>query len=147
MPLPFFVLNFFFLALIHGLFIHLTFASSTVQPWLHSAFLIAVACYLLFFSFFRRKIKSVRQILSALIIAGTLFYWVWSVGIIVATIIVAKPTASHVHFLYGTSSVQFLKYDNHTASFFLIAFVPLFLLNIIINLILRKWLFPKKTKI
>lgn len=146
MTLRFSLLNFCFLALTHGLFIHLTSASQTVQPWLHGAFLIAFAYYLICFFFLRRKTKSVKQILSSLTIAGLAFYSIWSIGIIVATRIVANPTAAHVHFLYGTSSVQFLEYNNNTTLFFLLAFVPPFLLNILSNVVLKKWLFPKKQR-
>jgi hypothetical protein len=48
-----------------------------------------------------------------------------------------------VAFFYGTSGTQFFHF-HEAAIFCLIAFIPAFVLNLLTNVILRKWLFSKK---
>jgi hypothetical protein len=85
MILRFAVLNLSFLWLAQWLFIRLTSASPNVQPFLHGAFGIAASSYLLGVYFLGRQRASLRLRLVQLGIAGIVFYFVWSIGIVGVT--------------------------------------------------------------
>ncbi len=148
MTLRFALLNLFFLGVAQWLFVQLTYASPSVQPFLNCAFGVAASCYLLWAYFFIRPRATLRLYLIHLSLAYIIFYFVWSIGIVSATKL-ASHVATHgsregVAFFYGTSSVQFLEFNNNSNAFFLFASIPPFAFNILANVILRRWLFSKQ---
>jgi hypothetical protein len=147
MILRFAVLNLSFLWLAQWLFIRLTSASPNVQPFLHGALGIAASSYLLGVYFLGRQRASLRLRLVQLGIAGIVFYFVWSIGIVGVTHLASNLetgfSKAGVAFFYGTSGTQFFHF-HEAAIFCLIAFIPAFVLNLLANVMLRKWLFPKR---
>jgi hypothetical protein len=147
MTLRFALLNLFFLGLAQWLFVQLTYASPSVQPFLNCAFGVAASCYLLGAYFFIRPRATLRLYLIHLGLAYIIFYFVWSIGIVSATKLASHVTThgsrEGVAFFYGTSSVQFVEFNNNSHAFFLLASIPPFVLNLLANVIFRKWIFSK----
>ncbi|HEY9694559.1 MAG TPA: hypothetical protein V6D15_20355 [Oculatellaceae cyanobacterium] len=144
MTLRFYLLNFFFLATAQWLFLYLTQASRDVQPLLHGVFLLAVCFYLIYAYLFLSKSASIGLCIAHLSIAGTIFYLVWSVGIVATTHLALRLSGAQGALFYGTSGTQFYRYWGDTL-FCLITFLPGFGLNMLANITLRKWLFRKTT--
>jgi hypothetical protein len=123
------------------------FSSPNVQPFLPGAFGIAISSYLLGVYFLRRPRASLRLRLVQLGIAGIVFYFVWSMGIVGATHLASKLetgfSKAEVAFFYGTSGTQFFHF-HEAAVFCLIGFMPAFVLNLLANVILKKWPFSKR---
>jgi hypothetical protein len=141
MTLRFYLVNIFFLATAQWLFFYFTQASSDVEPWLHSVFLLAACFYLIYTYIFLRKPTSLMLCIAHLSIAGSIFYLVWSVGIVAATHLAAfRLYGGKGALFYGTSGTQFYRYWSDTL-FCLIAFLPGFGVNMLTNLTFRKWLF------
>jgi hypothetical protein len=141
MTLRFALLNLSFLSLAQWLFIRFTSASPNVQPFLHGAFGIAASSYLLGVYFLGRQRASLTLRLVQLGIAGIVFYFVWSMGIVGATHLASNLetgfSEAGVAFFYGTSGTQFNQF-HEAVIFCLIAFMPAFVLNLLANVILKK---------
>jgi hypothetical protein len=105
------------------------------------------ACRPLNVYFLGRQRASLRLRLVQLGIAGIVFYFVWSIGIVGVTHLASNLetgfSKAGVAFFYGTSGTQFFHF-HEAAIFCLIAFIPAFVLNLLANVMLRKWLFPKR---
>ncbi|HEY9596351.1 MAG TPA: hypothetical protein V6D33_01615 [Cyanophyceae cyanobacterium] len=148
MTLRFALLNLSVLSFVQWLFIKLTSASPDVQPFLHGAFGIAASIYLLGVYVLRRQKASLMLRLVHLTIAGIVFYLVWSLGIVGATHLASNLATGFSKtkgaLFYGTSGTQFFHF-HEAAIFCLIAFLPVFVLNLVVNVMLRNWLFPKRT--
>jgi len=114
---------------------------------LHGALGIAASSYLLGVYFLGRQRASLRLRLVQLGIAGIVFYFVWSIGIVGVTHLASNLetgfSKAGVAFFYSTSGTQFFHF-HEAAIFCLIAFIPAFVLNLLANVMLRKWLFPKR---
>ena len=91
-----------------------------MQPFLHGAFGIAASSYLLGVYFLRRQRASLTLPLVQLGIAGLVFYFVWSIGIVGATHLASSLetgfSEAGIAFFYGTSGTQFFHF--HEAAIF-----------------------------
>lgn len=130
----FVVLNLSCLAIAHGLFLWITKASTALQPYLHLAFLMATIAYFFCLRHLRRR-TSLPTRLFSMLLAGAVFYLLWSGGIVGMTRFAANGSPT---LFYGTSGVQFWKYDQSAHAFFLLAFLPLFGVNLIASALLMK---------
>jgi|GEM_PF-6657357 len=124
------------LAIAHALFLHLTEASPSVQPFLLVVFGIA--------SLGVTIIWPRRVTLRCLLLANSVFYLLWSAGIVGATRVAAALLSGHPTLFYGTSGVQFWQWNGSAHAFFAIAFLPAIALILLLYALLRHHPTPQR---